>query len=437
MNDFTVKYLVPFISSWFLIACDRQDPTFGNESVTTSKPVTSNDSRNANAKVNSSANSGIDTKSAGVNSNLPITIVDPGYADPSKDSATTIDQLARLPKVGMLVNNIECGLCHVDVKGDVVSTREVTPPRSDSESHVTGRWLASDNFDAARWVTADKGIFPNYVGKELPLDTNNDGRPDFPAIDFASLPAKVRGKVTAGNVSIDKVSSTNTVLIGTQAQPIVISSDVYIMGDLVLSGFYQGNGTIYASGNIYLPGDLKAMRTAFPYPNDPSSALARANQLVKSQNTDSLGIATAKSILIADLESTIYAHSSTPANRTAAALGVRDVYSWYPNGKTGYDMLYIDSIGCHDSRPHAGFNMIEAFMYAKNSVAGISRDASFTIRGGVIADYLHIISGALNCPSTISPAHGMPQNRSYIEYDYRMQTGMLKILENVAAAFPK
>ena len=430
-----VLYSVVFIAVWFQLSCSREDPNFGNDSTTTAKKSSTEDSKSSVLNPDGAPSQNSVKVTAG-NENLKP--VDPGYADPTKDSAATLDQLARLPKVGMLVNNIECGLCHVDVKGDVVSTREVTPPRSDSESHVSGRWLAADNFDASAWVTADKGIFANYSGHELPLDLHNTGHPEFPVIDFAALPAKVSGNILGANgIKVDKVASSNIILTGTQSNPILISGDIYIIGDAVISGYYQGNGTIYASGNIYLPGDLRAMRTAFPYPLDPAAALLVANDLVKNRNTDSLGIASAKSILIADLESTIYSHPSTPLNRTAAALGVRDVYAWYPGGKTEYDKLYIDSFGCNGAQPHGGFNMIESFLYARNSVAGISRQASFTIRGGVIADYLHIISGALNCPSTLSPVHGLPQNRSYIEYDYRMQTGLLKILENVAAAFPK
>ena len=419
------------------VSCDRQDPSYSDQA-SPSAPKTrdvSQQSTGIKPAINSNSNAVLPIKNLSSPASVP---VNPGYADPTKDSQEVIDQLARLPKMGMLVNDIQCGLCHVDVKGDVISTREVTAPRNDSESHVLGRWLAADNFDASAWVTADRGIQSNYSGKEMPLGTATDSHPNFPTIDFSTLATKVKGTLTLENsITINKTFNGNIVLIGTQAQPIVLSGDVYITGDLVLKGYYTGNGTIYASGNIYLPGDLKAMRTAFPFPADPVAALAAANNLVKAQSTDSLGIATAKSILVADLESSIYSDPSTPANRTWTALGVRNVYNWIPGGKAAYDALYIDSIGCNGNRPHAGFNMIEAFLYAKNSVAGISRGASFTIRGGVIADYLHIISGAVNCPSTISSAHGMPQNRSYIEYDYRLQTGMLKILENVAAAFPR
>ena len=79
--------------------------------------------------------------------------------------------------------------------------------------------------------------------------------------------------------------------------------------------------------------------------------------------------------------------------------------------------------------------MVEAFLYARNTVAGISRRASYTIRGGVIADYFHIVQGASHCDGEPSSVHGRPRNRSYIEYDYRLRTGELPILEHIGALF--
>lgn len=388
------------------------------------------------------------------------------------DEATGVDvatreKLERLPKFGLLVNDLECGLCHVSVIGDVVSTRRVPPLWQNSNVRVTGRWLAADEFDARVQECADRGgacpgrnvtvrvaggITEDYRGIELPLDTDADGKPDFPSIAFDQLAAKMTGRLTAGGAypaDVDKVHDGNLVVVGTRQEPIVLAGDVLVRGDVVLKGWYTGTGSLYATGNVYIPADLRAVRSAFPYADDEAQALAKANAQVAARDTDALGIATARSIFLADIEKhqnsdqglendTVYDHSLTPENRTGTALGVLDVLQWFPGGRAGFDSLYENAISCETGKATqiASFNLVEAFLYARNTVAGISRRASFSLRGGVIADYFHVVSGASKCSSTLSKVHGRPANRSYIEYDFRLRTGLLPILEHVAEAFP-
>jgi hypothetical protein len=386
--------------------------------------------------------------------------------DTGVDIATQ-EKLKRLPKFGLLVNDLECGLCHVSVIGDVVSTRRVPPLWQNSNVRVTGRWLAADEFDAkvaectsqtgacpGRNVTVRVagGITEGYRGLELPLDTDADGKPDFPSIAFDQLSAKMTGRLTAGGAypaEVDKVHDGNLVVVGTQQAPIVLAGDVLIRGDVVLKGWYTGTGSIYATGNVYIPADLRAVRSAFPYADNEAQALAQARAQVAARDTDALGIATAKSIFLADIEKhqnsdqglendTVYDHELTPENRRGTALGVLDVLRWFPGGRAAFDSLYEQAVSCEtgNATQIASFNLVEAFLYARNTVAGISRRASFSLRGGVIADYFHVVSGASKCDSSLSAVHGRPGNRSYIEYDFRLRTGLLPILEHVAEAFP-
>ncbi len=365
-----------------------------------------------------------------------------GFAFPGSEPQIVLERLRRLPKFGMLVNDLQCGLCHVQVIGDVVSTREVEEPRHDSETWVTGNWFAAASFAAGPWVHSEGGIQENYTGPKLPKDKDSDGKPNFPAIQFSKLADKMLGKVSTGGLFASAVARSfkgNLVLIGTRDEPIRIERDVFVDGDLVIKGYYTGNGTIYATGNIYIPADLRSLRSAFPFSNDPKEAREQAARLVTSANTDSLGLASANSILIADLDSSLYTHPTTPENRQADSLRVFKVFDWFPGGKEGFDALYERAYGCATGAETqlAGFNLIEAFLYAQNTVAGISRGGSYAIRGGVIADYMHILSGALFCTDAPSPLHGRAQNRSYIEYDYRLETGRLKMLEYLADEFPE
>lgn len=385
---------------------------------------------------------------------------------PGLDDPVVAEKLKGLPKFGLLVNDLECGLCHVSVVGDVVSTRRVPALWQTSDAALTGRWLAADLFDAATPVANDPqslglnvvvnavgGIHTNYRGVEMPLDQTGDGVPDFPSLNFAALPAQMIGSVaTQGSyaTNVQKIWNGNLVLTGTKDQPIVLKDDVFITGDLVIKGWYTGVGSLYVQGNVYIPGDLRAMRTAFPFSSDDGQAVAKAADVVRAQTTDALGIATAKSVFIGDIQKhqnsdagneavNVYNHPATPANRRAEALGVLNVLAWFPGGQPAFDALYDMAVSCETQAATqiGSFNMVEAFLYAQNTVAGISRRASYSIRGGVIADYFHIVSGAAKCQPVASPVHGRPSDRSYIEYDFRMRTGIFRLLEHVGALFPK
>ncbi|MCA9835687.1 MAG: pilus assembly PilX N-terminal domain-containing protein [Trueperaceae bacterium] len=49
----------------------------------------------------------------------------------------------------------------------------------------------------------------------------------------------------------------NLVLKGTAANPILLQDDVYVNGDVVISGYVSGTGRIIARGNVYVVGDIK------------------------------------------------------------------------------------------------------------------------------------------------------------------------------------
>ena len=364
------------------------------------------------------------------------------------------------------MNDLECGLCHVSIAGNVVSTRDVPPLWTTSDVEVSGNWFVNGNFHGDTLTCASgqtagclgqnvsakatKGIHQQYNGPELPLDKSGDAKPDFPTIDFGAVESRVAGRVATNQPSplvVDKIHNGNLVLTGTKSDPISLDRDVLVKGDLVIKGYYSGVGTIYVTGRIYIPADLRALHTAFPYAADETAAAAEAEG--KLLGTDALGLATSNSIFIADLGKqqnsdvgnetyTVYNHPLTPSDRNSAALGTDHVYSWFPGGAAGYAGLYEKAVNCDTgtATQTGSFNMIEAFLYAQNTIAGISRRASFTIRGGIIADYFHVVSGASRCASAASSVHGRDQNHSYIEYDYRIRTGKLRILEFLADAFP-
>ncbi len=355
-----------------------------------------------------------------------------GGFPPGSDAAETAK---KLPKFGMLVNDLRCGLCHVKVRGDVASTRTVDALWPESKAEVVGTWFAAQDFIPKEALTASGGLKTNYVGPEVPKA--------FPTLDYNAVRAKVKGKITqSGSTIVDKAKDGNVVLAGTAANPIVITNDVFISGDVVIVGVYKGNGTIYTTGNVYIPANLKANKSPFPYPDDATAALAKANEAAADKSYDGIGIVTKKSIFLGDLEKkeqgdnglTVYNHPNAPTDRQYAALGVLNVYNWFSGGKAGFDGLYGAAIACASGKAErvGSIDVVDGFLMAENTIAGVSRGSSYSIRGGIIADHFHIITGASRCSTTPSPVHGHPSNFSYVEYDFRLATGKYLIMEHVA-----
>jgi hypothetical protein len=69
------------------------------------------------------------------------------------------------------------------------------------------------------------------------------------------------------------------ILVGTSANPIVISNIVVATKDIYIKGYYTGQGTLYAGRNIYIIGDLIAQNPpTWPHPDNNPAATATANK---------------------------------------------------------------------------------------------------------------------------------------------------------------
>jgi len=349
-------------------------------------------------------------------------------------------EAAQVPKFGLLVNDLECGLCHVKVNGDIASTADVKGLWENTQSIVNGTWFAAKSYDVSQPragqiavgrnvdVKVTGGVKQQYRGEELPGDLDGDSNPDFPVIDFAKAEAAMDGDVTAGSLTIKKVHNGNAVLTGDAANPIKITGEVLVKGDLVIKGVYTGNGTIYATGNIYIPADLKAANSAFPYSEDRTVALQEAQAAIDAKK-DALGLATGMSIIVSDYEThgngnrSVFDHPATPAGRTFADLNVKNIETWFDGGKVGYAKLYEDNpIECPGAPDNnRSISLIEAYLYAQNTIGGRANRNSYAINGGVIADHFHIISAAAACPAGTHPVHKLDTKWSYVNYDWRLQ----------------
>ncbi|MDD9950754.1 MAG: hypothetical protein OXT67_04220, partial [Zetaproteobacteria bacterium] len=122
------------------------------------------------------------------------------------------------------------------------------------------------------------GTVSNYDEEKEALRVfprDKDGKIGMPDIDVDSLREKMQGtlRVTLhdrnGQVLrpffIDRTFTGNMYLAGTREKPIQIRGEVFIEGNIILKGYFEGRGTIYAH-NIFIVDDLVAMDSPFPFP---------------------------------------------------------------------------------------------------------------------------------------------------------------------------
>lgn len=343
-----------------------------------------------------------------------------------------------LPKFAMMANHFDCGFCHVKVYGDIGSTSDVPPARHDSEATVVGDWYSRGVIDV-EGRGAKVGIGgtkkENYTGKKIPRS--------FPVLSFSKIKSQVKGQLEAAggpapafDGKIKKKHSGNLVLIGTDSDPIELDGDVFVDGDLVIGGVYKGIGTIYVSGVIAIPQDLKAKKSPFPYPEGEDAAAKRASKVVKDDTYDGLGLASAKTIFIGDLDTTIIGDGGAPYN---SAPDRAALYGWLP--KSDFAQFFMRAADCRSgSAAHdRSLELVDAFLYAKNSIEGKVKGTSTSIRGGFVTDYYNVLNADANCRGVnrTSDAHGHPADGLYIEYDWRLQTGRYPVLEHLGKAIDK
>ena len=128
-------------------------------------------------------------------------------------------------------------------------------------------------------VFPDDGGFDPVTGA---AGTGVAGNRIVDADEFLSIAAQANGGLSGGSIevvapgdsldsssrlanalengaatSLGGITTGSVVLIGTEADPILLNGDVAIDGDVVLAGVVRGKGTLQVRGNIYLPGDLQ------------------------------------------------------------------------------------------------------------------------------------------------------------------------------------
>lgn len=182
--------------------------------------------------------------------------------------------------------------------------------------------------------------------------------------DYKTFAEVNNGTVTTGGVvAINAVHSgagpsgfTNAsdagciVLVGTAAKPIVINGPVVVNRDVVIKGYYTGQGTIYSGRNIHIIGDLTAVNPA-QWEQPDTAANFTNNTLPDNLEADFLGLCAKGSIILGDYRDftsgQLYYMSDDFVEAYAVTAADADIgyVSYTENGVSYFDGNYTNTFG--------------------------------------------------------------------------------------------
>lgn len=205
--------------------------------------------------------------------------------------------------LAMLSETTDCMFCHLRVNGDVGNLVFMRPGwgneggsgrGSGGSQNGLGESIIRGNVFAAQNVTNDQtsnnrlngarvtGVIERYsTNASLPVDLDNDGIADFPPIDREVAILNALGTVGGGvgncvvpigstfsgscsaGVSRSGAIDGNLILVGTRDNPIDLSGDIWVEGDVIIKGFVTGQGAIYSGRNVYLAGDVQTVNAPY------------------------------------------------------------------------------------------------------------------------------------------------------------------------------
>ncbi|MFQ5654120.1 MAG: hypothetical protein ACE5GW_05245 [Planctomycetota bacterium] len=123
------------------------------------------------------------------------------------------------------------------------------------------------------------------------------------------------GLPAVGNTaSVAGQGAGNMVLVGTDADPIVLDGQVTVPGDLIIKGVVKGSGSLYVRGNVYVVGDLT-------YADGVDASGNRTFGIAADGTPNSLGLTSGGNILIGDYLTPKSGDVLDPLARTTGAPG--------------------------------------------------------------------------------------------------------------------
>lgn len=114
---------------------------------------------------------------------------------------------------------------------------------------------------------------------------------------FEELAEFKNGSLSTSDVNITHATDGPLFLFGTPENPIRIDGPVVVRGDVVISGYIEGQGTIYTERNVHIVGDII-------YNNPPDWDHAEGQTGGPSGDADFLGLASRGSVILGDYTNT-------------------------------------------------------------------------------------------------------------------------------------
>lgn len=341
----------------------------------------------------------------------------------------------QLFRASITTSDVRCLFCHMKVEGDVAGLDfpSIVHDASGTGMLIEGRFFTNSSFPQNASGLKDRAIgggVLNYKNTpEVVYPTLKDGSLGFPHLEKDSLVSRMSGtivtKVGGKNLHIQKVFSGNLLLDG-NTEPFLVHGEVFVDGDLIIRGRYEGRGTIYAR-NIFVVGELKAVDSPFPFvgPNYSNkekpykAAMEEAVQanLDKSMDSLHLGAVTFKdeplsgTIAVGDVDALTIHETSLKKDGVTLVKAV-------PYGKSftgllgtlsqeGFESLgqesqplpsYSQSVGPQGTtlprdENNIEVNRVDAFLYAEKQVLWYSYN-SFVLNGGFVTPHVFMTSSA-------------------------------------------
>ena len=155
----------------------------------------------------------------------------------------------------------------------------------------------------------------SYVEYAREYDGGSGGRLTRPAYSYTDSAGTVHN-IAGGTVSshyngagpsgdASLADKGALVLIGTQANPIVVDGPVVVDSDVIIKGYVKGQGTIYSGRNVHIIGDIKYVSPpTWSHPDADDAAVEAANA-----KKDMLGLVAKGNIVIGDSTDTAWHNS--------------------------------------------------------------------------------------------------------------------------------
>ena len=158
-------------------------------------------------------------------------------------------------------------------------------------------------------------VLDDYVQYAREYDSGAGGRLTHPAFSYTDTAGAVHnvaggtvsshyhGTGPSGNAAL--ADNGALVLIGTQANPIVVDGPVVVDSDIIIKGYVKGQGTIYSGRNVHIIGDIKYVNPpTWAHPDSDDAAVEAANA-----QKDMLGLVAKGNIVVGDPSDSAW-HSS-------------------------------------------------------------------------------------------------------------------------------